>query len=278
MKVYLDGKLVDHDKATVSIFDRGFLFSDSVYEVIQVCNNKLFLFNEHIERLHRSLKELNIPIPAVDFLQICRNLLKDQEIVYGGIYIQVTRGRQENRSHFWYGQNIKPFVVAFVQASPPNLYKNLKVITYPDLRWQRCDIKSNSLLANVLAREEAAVRASDEALLINESGFINEGSSTNVYMIKQNKVITPPLRENILPGVTRKFCLETLISMGITCEESTLTKQELLTADEIWLSSSTKDVLPVEELDGSKINFNRDKSLWLKLHENFQKRKIDFLI
>lgn len=263
--------------AKISVFDRGFLFSDSVYEVVHVDTNKLFLFEEHLIRLRRSLCELKIQEPQVDFLKICKELLLLNPIDYGGIYIQVTRGEQKQRSHFWNNKNLTPNLIAFAQAGMRPESKALKAITYPDLRWGRCDIKSTSLLANVLAREEAALKSADEALLINLEGFVNEGSSTNVFIFKKGKVYTPPLSENILAGVTRNFCIETLKEMGIICLEQKILKEDLFLAEEVWITSSTKDVLPIGYIDDQDLNFKAPNSLWEKLYEKFKQRKIKAL-
>ena len=276
-KVFLNGNYVDKSQAMVSIFDRGFLFADSVYEVIQVDGNRLFLFDEHMNRLKRSLLALNIDFPAFNFLQVSRELLNESPLAYGGVYIQVTRGNQNLRSHFWNNQKLKPFVVAFTITGRREAPKTLKAITYPDLRWGRCDIKSTSLLPNILSREEAALKNCDEALLVNSLGFISEGSSSNVFIYREGRVITPPLSENILPGITRQFCLETLNDMGISYEEKKISKEELFRADEVWLSSSTKDVLLVGQIDEIAFKVSPKNSTWAKLYENFQARKIDYL-
>ncbi|MCB0356605.1 MAG: aminotransferase class IV [Bdellovibrionales bacterium] len=276
--VYLNGKFVNKEEATVSVFDRGFLFSDSVYEVIHVQDNKLFLFDEHLERLKRSLRELKIPEPEVDILQLCRDLLSQQPVSFGGVYLQITRGLQNKRSHFWQGEKLTPFVVAFVQEIAKTAPKALKAITYPDLRWQRCDIKTNSLLANVLAREEAAVNGCDEALLLNTEGNVNEGSSTNLFVYNDSQVFTPPISENILPGVTRHFLIQILKDMAIPVAESKISKQELIKAEEVWISSSTKDVLPLQKIDDHELKFKMAGSLWSKVYDQFQLQKKNYLI
>ncbi len=277
-KVYLNGEYVAPDKATVSVFDRGFLFSDSVYEVVQVCDNKLFLFEEHLVRLKRSLNELGILEPKVDLLDVCKKLLSFAEVEYGGIYIQVSRGVQNKRSHFWEGSRLEPFVVAFLQKLPAPEVKSLKVITQPDLRWQRCDVKSTSLLANVMARNEAAKEFCDEALLVNQHDNVGEGSSTNLFIVINGKIITPPLTENILPGITRDFCLRVIKELGLDFAESVVSKKQLLAADEVWLTSSTKDILPVGEIDGESTSFKFEGSIWEKVFNAVQGNKNKYLI
>jgi len=276
-KVFINGKFLDPDQATVSVFDRGFLFSDSVYEVIHVDGNKLFLFEEHIERLKRSLSELDMDFPNYDFLTICQELLKISPVDYGGIYIQVTRGTQQPRSHFWHQKKLLPNVVAFAQSIKRPEKKALKAITYPDLRWGRCDVKSTSLLANVLAREEAAKNSCDEALLVSSSGWVSEGSSTNLFVCRNGVVKTPPLSENILPGVTRKFCLEVLNELAIPYKEEKLSKEELFNSDEVWITSSTKDVLPLESIDGIELKFEMENSLWEQVFNRFKEKKLKSL-
>lgn len=276
-KVYLNGEFVDSQLAKVSVFDRGFLFSDSVYEVVHVDSNKLFLFEEHLLRLKRSLFELKISEPKENLLKICRELLSFHPVEYGGIYIQVTRGTQEQRSHFWNNQNLTPNIIAFTQAGKRPDKKALRAITFPDLRWGRCDIKSTSLLANILAREEAALKSADEALLLTEDGFVNEGSSTNVFIFKKGKAYTPPLSANILAGITRRFCIVTLQEMGIECLEEKIRKEDLFSAEEVWITSSTKDVLPIGTIDDQDLSFRVQNSLWEKLYENFKQRKLKAL-
>lgn len=276
--VYLNGDYVAPEKATISVFDRGFLFSDSVYEVIQVCENKLFLFDEHLSRLRRSLKELNISEPALDWLGICKKLLSyENRVELGGIYLQISRGVQGQRSHFWTGQKLNPTVVAFLQILQPSQKKTLKVITYPDFRWGRCDIKSTSLLANVLAREEAARRDCDEAVLEGPDGRVTEGSSTNLFVVKNGSVKTAGLDSNILGGVTRNFCVEILSQLGVRLEEVVPLKSELLSADEVWLTSSTKDLALVTQVNDVIIGSNKKFPIYDLVSSEFQKQKVAIL-
>jgi D-alanine transaminase len=278
-KVFLNGNFVSKKDATISVFDRGFLFSDSVYEVVQVVENKLFLYSEHVARLKRSLGEVEMSDPGINWLEVFSHLIKNNPLKYGGMYIQISRGIQDKRNHFWLGSNITPTTFACLQEmSPPNPKLTLKVITLPDLRWKRCDIKSNSLLPNVMARQEAAKRQCDEALLFDENEFVNEGSSTNYFIVKDKQIITPPVEENILSGVTRNFCIDLFKEQKLNYLEQKIKKQDLFDADEIWITSSTKDVLPVSQIDEKKLNFNYEKSLFKKVSEAFQVKKNKQLI
>ena len=276
--VFINDEYVSSEKAMISVFDRGFLFSDSVYEVVQVFEQKLFLFQEHIDRLHRSLKELSIPLPKVDWLNVAKHLLEHQNIDFGGIYIQISRGQQNKRSHAWEGAELKPTVVAFAQELLAIKSKTFKVITYPDLRWQRCDIKTNSLLPNALAMEAAKTAGCGEALLVNEQENVNEASCSNLFIVKNNRIITPALKENILPGITRKFCLDLLTEMNLNYSEEQISKKDLFDANEVWLTSATKDVVPITHIDDQAVNFVETDSVWQKVNKAFKQKKMQSLL
>jgi D-alanine transaminase len=174
------------------------------------------------------------------------------------------------------GTDLEPTVVAFLQKMKLPSAAGLKVCFYPDLRWKRCDIKSNSLLANVIAREAAQVKGCDEALLEIENGEILEGSSTNYFIVKKNVVYTTPLSEAILPGVTRKFCLQVLQEIGLRVVETSLSRKDILSADEVWISSSTKDIVWVQEVEGHIIT-HQPGLLFDKIQKAFSNKKMNSL-
>lgn len=259
--VFLNGKYIQEHEAKISIFDRGLLFSDSVYEVTAVIDNKLIDFPSHIERLKNSLKELNIMnnINYESLLKMHKELIKKNNFSYeeGLIYMQVSRGTIE-RDFLIKDKDIKPNIFAFTQEKKlTNInFKNsgLKIITKPDLRWQRKDIKTTQLLYATLIKTEAFKMGFDDAWLIDNDGFINEGTSNNAYIIdNNNNIITRDLSNKLLPGITRKTLLEVANKLKLSIIEKPFTVKEAIKSNEAFISSASTLIAPVINIDNQKI-------------------------
>lgn len=268
--VYLNGEFLPASEARVSVFDRGFLFGDSVYEVIPFYQGRGFRLEQHLQRLEHSLSALGIRLdlngPSVLAELVQRN---------GGgnlsVYLQVTRGCAERRTAA-YDSNMQPTVFACctpirdIYAAGPDRIEGIRVIVTEDLRWQRCDIKANGLLPNILVLQQAREAGADEALMCRE-GVLTEGGSSNLFVVKCGVIHTPRLSAAILGGTTRQLVLELARGEGIPCRETVLTYDDLLDADEVWISSSTRAVLPVLEVDGLPVADGRKGPLWRRMYQ-----------
>jgi D-alanine transaminase len=269
---YLNGDYLPLQDARISPLDRGFLFADGVYEVLPVFDGEPYLFNEHVKRLARSLHEIRLPSPhtAAQWRAILQGLIErsPQKTFY--FYLQVTRGAEYGRNHAFPAQTT-PTVFAMCSPLPVltdhNRTHGLSAITVEDFRWGRCDIKSTMLLANVLMKQAATEAGANEALIVRD-GEVLEGSSTSVLMVANGKVATPPNNYRILPGTTRDAALQ-LIAKSIPTEVRRITLQELLHADEVWISAATRDVLPVTRVDNQQIGSGRPGPLWQRITELF---------
>lgn len=257
--VYLNGNWLPETQASVSVFDRGFLFADAVYEVTAVANGRLVDFAGHYARLQRSCRELRLrlPIEEAELLAIHRRLITDNALLEGGIYLQLTRGNSGDRDFNFPAQDVPPTLLLFTQArailNPPQAEAGIRVITCPDIRWQRRDIKTVQLLAPSLAKALAHAQGADDALLV-EDGYITEGSACNCYLVQNDRtIVTRPLSNSILPGITRQAILRLARSQGLTVEERRFTLEEVMQASEVFISSATTFVWPVITVDGQPI-------------------------
>lgn len=270
--VYLNGRFVDAAQAHVSAMDRGFLFADGVYEVVPVFNGRPLGLQEHLQRLERSLDELRIerPFTREQGAQLFLDMIQRNGGGDLSIYLQITRGAPPRRDHAFPVPPVPPTV--FASASPlgktsvdnPLVATGAGAITADDIRWLRCDIKSVSLLPAVLMRQRAVDAGAVETIMLRD-GLVTEGSSTNVFVVKQGRIATPPLSPLILGGITRGLVLQVAKAIGMTVEERAIPRAELKAADEIWVTSSTKDVLPIVELDGARVGSGRPGPVWHKL-------------
>ncbi len=271
--VYVDGQYVNEADAKISVFDRGFLFADAVYEVTAVLNGKLLEFDGHLARLERSLKELSMvmPVSGAQLKTIHEELIQKNNLVEGGIYLQVSRGNAGDRDFAFPNAEVKPTLVLFTQSRPvidhPYAKKGIKVVTMPDIRWHRRDIKTVGLLAPCLAKEYAHANNADDAFLV-ENGFITEGSSSNAYIVlADNTVVTRPLSNDILHGITRKSLLALAARDGIKVEERLFTPEEAYHAKEAFISSATTFVWPVVSIDGKPVGTGEPGPIAQKLRE-----------
>ena len=270
--VYVNGEYVPENEAKVSVFDRGFLFADGVYEVTPVINGKLVDYDPHMERLDRSLKELKMAWPCniVEMTAMHNELIKRNNLSEGIIYMQVTRGVADRQFNF--PKDIKSSLVAFTQVMKlvdnPNARTGVKVVTTPDIRWLRRDIKSIMLLAPVLGKEEAYQKGAAEGWMV-EDGFVTEGTSSNAYIVKDDKIITRPLSNRILAGCTRRALFRLAKEHGVVIEERLFTPEEAYAADEAFLSSASQFVMPITEIDGHRIGGGQPGPVVRKLREIF---------
>lgn len=272
---YLNKKYLKFKDASIHIEDRGFQFSDSVYEVIKVINRKLLDLDFHIKRLKYSTNELNFNITIDEdlFNKIFENLIKKNNLVNGIIYLQITRGVQ-TREHA-YKKKLKPNIIIYTSKKKFNLpnknYKGYKAITYPDIRWGRPDIKSNSLLANIIAAKEASKKDAYETILIR-GNKITEASHSNVWIVKNNKIITHPANQRILKGVTRTILINIIKSLGFKLIEKEFSVKDLFKSDEVFITSSGSLITPITQIDNVKINNKKigtiTKSLALSLYRS----------
>ena len=272
--VYLNSKYIPFKDAKIPIEDRGFQFSDSVYEVIKVLNHKLLDIDFHIRRLKYSTKELNFNIKInKNFLtKIFITIVKMNKLSNGIIYLQITRGIQ-HREHA-YKKNLKPNIIIYTAKKKFNLpnknYKGYKAITYPDIRWGRPDIKTTSLLANILAATEASKKGAYETIFF-KGKKITEAAHSNVWIIKNNKIITHPANREILRGVTRTVLINLIKSQGFKLIEKEFSLNELFKADEVFITSSGSLVTPIIQVDQTKINNGKIGPMTKALALNFYK-------
>ncbi|MDZ7904471.1 MAG: D-amino-acid transaminase [Cypionkella sp.] len=258
--VYVNGAYLPEAEATISIFDRGFLMADGVYEVTSVLDGKLIDFAGHAARLQRSLNELDMAAPCStdELLEIHRELVRLNGIDEGMIYLQVTRGNPGDRDFAYPPADTKPTLVLFTQNKPglahaPAAKTGWKVITVPDMRWGRRDIKTVQLLYPSMAKMAAKAAGVDDAWL-EEDGHITEGTSNNAYIVKGNTIITRPLSHDILHGITRAALLRLAEGAQMKIEERPFTVAEAKQADEAFITSASAFVMPIVEIDGAALN------------------------
>ena len=272
--VYLNNKYVNFKDAKIHIEDRGFQFSDSVYEVIKILNNKIIDLDFHIRRLKYSTKELNFNIRINKKLltEIFIIIVKKNKLSNGIIYLQITRGLQP-REHA-YKKNLKPNIIIYTAKKKFNLpnknYKGYKAITYPDIRWGRPDIKTTSLLANILAATEASKKGAYETIFF-KGKKITEAAHSNVWIIKNDKIITHPANREILKGVTRTVLINIIKTQGLKLIEKEFSLNELLKSDEVFITSSGSLVTPITKVDTIKINKGKIGPITKFLALNFYK-------
>ncbi len=250
--VYLNGEFLNEENALISPNDRGFIFADGVYEVVKYYNGKPFRFEDHLQRLKRCLNELDIKYSGISQLtHICQELIDKNNFaaIHAGVYIQITRG--VNKRVHYFPDNIQPTVYAFtfeLNSNKANLENGIKVITHEDIRWQRCDIKSVSLLPNTMMFNKAVKMGAGECILIRD-GIVTEATHSSVLMVKNGAIITHPLSNLILPGITRKVVLEICRENKISVEERFVPEKELFEMDEIFIAGTGSEIMPVVQVD-----------------------------
>ena len=272
LTVYLNQQYLPQSEAKISIFDRGVLFGDSIYEVIPFFSGKPMGFVEHIERLNSSLAQLHMqpPYSNQEWLDICHNLIERNPQLgeEQGIYLQVTRGEQNKRDHHipaQYQPNVFAFPLKIPQRSDTEINAGYTAITTKDLRHFLCNVKSNDLLANILAIHKADQVEADEAILVRD-GNAMEFASSNLFIVKDNQLITPRATELILNGITRQFIIRLAKDNNIDVIERNIPLTELYSANEVWMTSSMKKALPIVEVDGRSIADGKPGVMWQRMY------------
>jgi len=274
--VYLNGEYVPADEARVSIWDRGFMFGDGVYEVIPAYGGRLFRLEQHLQRLDNSLFEIRLapPLSHGQWGRCLEELIRRNGGGDLSVYLQVTRG-QAVRNH-GFPDGTPPTVVAtcspLPEVAPETLRDGVAAVTCEDIRWKYCHIKAITLLPNVLLRQQALDAGAAEAILVRD-GTVTEGAASNIFVVKDGLVLTPPNGPYLLPGITRDLIIELAREAGLTCREASLPAASLAAADEIWLTSSTRELTPVTLLDGEPVGDGRPGPVWQRLYALFQAYK-----
>jgi len=275
--VYLNGNFIQKNKAYISVMDRGFLFGDGVYEVFPIYNRHIFGLDPHLNRLQDGLDSINIKNPHTkdEWINLINKIISfnkgsdDQ-----AIYLQVSRGCDEDRNHT-HG-DLKPTV--YIQSTGLNsrskeiLLRGGSAISRDDIRWSQCNTKATSLLANTMYAQEAKENDVEEAILCRD-GVITEGSSSNVFIVKNNCIYTHPKGPLILPGITREIIIDCANRCGIDLKEIAFGKEALMNADEVWISSSTREVFPITNIDAQQINNGQVGPIWSLIYNQYQALK-----
>lgn len=259
--VYLNDRFMPLTDAKVSVLDRGFVFGDGVYELVPVYSRKPFRLDAHLHRLQHSLDGIRLANPhgVAQWRELIGQLIALQAVDDQSVYLQITRGTPESgqtpRDHA-FPQGVAPTVFMFAQplvsATDAQKAAGVCAITAPDIRWGRCDIKAISLLANVLARQQAVDAACAETVMLRD-GFLSEGAASNIFVVKNGVLLAPPPSHLILTGITYDVVLELAAAHGIPCELRAISEAEVRSADELWMTSSTKEIMPIVKLDGEPV-------------------------
>ncbi|QUS35907.1 D-amino-acid transaminase [Falsirhodobacter algicola] len=271
--VYVNGEYLPETEAKVSIFDRGFLMGDAVYEVTSVLDGKLLDYAGHEARLARSLAELDMrnPLSAAELLEVHRELVTRNEIGNGLVYLQISRGSAGDRNFLYPDESVPGTAVLFTQsvpdlAMPPAAERGIKVIAFDDLRWGRRDIKTVQLLWPSMAKMAAKKAGCDDAFFVKD-GVVTEGSASNAYIVKGNRIITRPLSNDILHGITRASLLVYAAEAQFEIEERAFTIEEAQAADEAFITGASTFVMPVIEVDGKPVGAGKPGKVARRLRE-----------
>ena len=273
MTVYLNGRFLPLEDAKISVLDRGFIYGDGVYELIPVYARQPFRMPQHLARLQRSLDGIRLANPhsAAEWEGIVRELIGRMPFADQGVYFQVTRGVARRDHAFPAGVSPTVFMMSnpLTLPSAEQVERGVAVITGPDQRWLHCDLKTISLLGNVLARQAAVEAGAVESVLFRD-GYLTEASASNVLIVKNGVIIAPPKDNLILPGITYDATFELARDGGLAMAVRAVTRDEALAADEMWLSSSSKEVLAVSTLDGKPFASGKPGPVFRKMHALFQ--------
>jgi D-alanine transaminase len=276
MTVYLNGRFLPLEDARIPVLDRGFIYGDGVYEVVPVYNRQPFRLPQHLARLQRSLDGLRLanPHPDAKWAALIEELVARQPYANQGVYLQVTRGVAKRDHALPAGVPPTVFIMSNPLATPPpeQVASGVAVITAEDNRWRRCDLKTISLVGNVLMRQLAADAGAIETVMFRD-GFLTEASASNVLVVVAGRIVAPPTDNLILPGITYDAVLEFAHEAGMTCDVRPVSKAEALAADEMWLSSSTKEVLAVTTVDGNPFGGGAPGPVFRRMYALFQQHK-----
>jgi D-alanine transaminase len=273
--IYLNGRFLPLAEAGVSPLDRGFLYGDGVYEVIPVYSRRAFRIDEHLTRLQATLAGIKLanPLTPEGWKEVILKLIETAPWEDQSVYLQVTRGADDKRDHAFPPASVVPTVFAFsgplVTPSAEVLARGVSAITVPDLRWSRCDLKVLSLLANVLARQQAVEQGCAEALLIRD-GYVKEGAASNIFVVRDGVLLAPPKTTLMLPGITYDVILELAKSCGQPLEIREISEGELRAADEVWMTSSTKEILAITTIDGQPVGTGKPGPLAQAMWQRYQ--------
>jgi D-alanine transaminase len=274
--VYLNGQFLPLEEAKVSVLDRGFIYGDGVYELIPVYGRRPYRLRQHLARLQRSLDGIRLANPHADaeWEAIIAGLIERMAFADQGVYLQVTRGAAKRDHAFPAGVAPTVFMMSNPLALPSReqIERGVAVITAADERWLHCDLKTISLLGNVLARQLAVDAGATETVLFR-NGYLTEASASNVLLVRDGVIVAPPKDNQILPGITYDVAFELAREGGLPIDVRPVPKDEALAADEMWLSSSTKEVLAVTSLDGRPFGGGKPGPVFRKVHALFQASK-----
>lgn len=288
--VYLNNSYVPMAEAKISPMDRGFLFGDGIYEVVPSYNGQMVGFTLHIDRMNNGLAAVGIELDKFfkdgwshqQWKEVCNNLIEKNGSGNLALYLHVSRGADTKRFHA-YPEDIEPTVFAFAFEIPPapvpdkSKVVGYKVATHRDLRWERCQIKSTALLGNVMHFQHGYEQGANETLLYNDRNQLTEASACNAYIVKDGVVITPSADNQILAGITRHILLDLLRKEGsIPVEERPVTMEEVFDADEVWVTSSSKEVVPVIEIDGQPVGDGNIGDVWLAAQTIYSAGKLNY--
>ena len=273
--VFLNGRFLPLAEAGISPLDRGFLYGDGVYELIPVYSRRAFRIDEHILRLQATLDGIKLanPLSTDGWKAVVLKLIETAPWEDQSIYLQVTRGADDKRDHAFPPLSVPPTAFAFsspLVTTPPEVRATgVAAITVPDLRWSRCDLKVVSLLANILARQQAVEQGCAEALLIRD-GFMKEGAASNIFVVKNGVLFAPPKTHLMLPGITYDVILELAERHGQPVKIAEIEETELRAADEVWMTSSTKEILAITTLDGNPVGSGKPGPLGERMWQWYQ--------
>ena len=275
--VYLNGEFKPISEACVSVLDRGFLFGDGVYEVIPAYGGNLLRLESHLKRLQNSLDGIRLQNPLSDqqWQDMLNQLVEKNSGEDQGLYLQVTRGVAAKRDHN-FPQKVQATVFAMSNVLSPVsmtvLEKGIEAVTLDDIRWRACNIKTTALLANTLLRQQATDKGAGESILIRD-GYATEGSASNVFVVLDGTIVTAPTSPLLLPGITRDLVIELAHTHDMPCEQRDIAEAELHAASEIWITSSTREVLPVLTLNGEPVGKGSAGPVWRKMINLYQQYK-----
>jgi len=274
--VFLNGKFLPIEQAMVPVLDRGFIFGDGVYELVPVYSRVPFRIDEHLRRLERSLAEVKIrnPYTAAQWKEIIARLIGEQAFDDQGVYLQVTRGVAK-RDHA-FPKDVEPtvFIMSNPLVSPPRelVEKGAAAVSAADYRWLRCDIKSISLIGNCLLRQVSADAGAAETIMFRD-GMLTEASASNVFIVKGGTIRSPAKSKLILPGITYDVVVELAQAAGMPIEFAEISEAEVRAADEVWITSSSKEVLAITELDGKPVGDGKPGPAFRRMHQLYQEFK-----
>jgi len=275
-QVYLNGELVPHGEAKISVEDRGFNFADGIYEVVRMIEGRPFRIESHLDRMEGGARALEIELPALreEVGAAIQRVAAANQVAEGTVYVQLTRGVAPRSHPFPTGVRPTLVMLARPSAGPgeENLENGVSVVTAPDLRWGYCDVKTIGLLPNVIALQRARVEGCFEALMVRD-GVVTEGSHSSAFCVRDGAVYTHPI-DNILPGITRRFLIDALRAEGVEVHESAVSLEDYRTADELFLSGTTTEVMPVVRVDGETLGSGIPGEI-TRLGQELQRRALE---